>query len=84
MKVSGFFSRVMRNINLLDRMMAELHVRDGLASLPNGGKVLRQAAIRCITCRQTDACSAWLAADGQRSKTPMFCGNRHLFEQLKL
>ncbi len=63
--------------------MVELHVRDSLATLPNGSKVLRQAAIRCIICREADACSAWLDLIEQRSDVPKFCSNRDLFEQLK-
>jgi hypothetical protein len=83
MKLFGFLSRVTRNINLLDRMMAQLHVRDSLASLPDGSNILRQAAILCMTCREAYACSVWIDANDQQDKAPRFCSNRNLLRRLK-
>lgn len=83
MKLFGFFSRVSRNIDLLDRMMVKLGVRDRFASLPNGGDVLRRAAIRCMTCDQAHACSAWLDANEKQIEAPAFCRNHDLFERVK-
>jgi len=74
---------VTRNVGLLDRMMAQLHVRDCLATHPNGSKILRTAAIRCMMCREADACKAWLDNSDRLNKAPKFCNNRDLFEQMK-
>jgi len=82
-KLFGFFTRVKRRTDLLDRMMATLGVRGKFASLPNGPEVLRRAATRCMTCGRADACAAWLDEDRNRIEAPGFCRNHDLFERLK-
>lgn len=65
---------------LMGRMMAQLGVGSEEVAKLSMGLELEQMAKRCMFCRHTAACRAWL--DGTREGAREFCPNASAFDAL--
>lgn len=84
MPLYNLYKRVLRHIDLMDRMMGVVGVRAGIRQLPDAADQLRNAANRCLTCRSADACAHFLEVNPTAEHAPVYCRNRDLFERLKI
>jgi len=64
----------------MDRMMQRFGVDGALNALPAVARV--QAAERCRSCGQQDACRAWLDAVVEADAPPSYCRNGQLIDDL--
>ncbi|WP_428641355.1 DUF6455 family protein [Roseibium sp.] len=73
--------RLNERAELMGRMLRTI---DAMKSVPTGLHAnieLRSAAIRCINCRETEACRQWLDSHEDGAEAPMQeCPNAHLFK----
>jgi len=67
--------RVLRHVELMDRMMERIGVDPALAARIDGGSAWYDARTRCIGCCREAACHAWLAEAGPSAEPPGFCAN---------
>ncbi|QDZ00830.1 hypothetical protein FQ775_10795 [Nitratireductor mangrovi] len=80
MKPFRIIDRMAAKADLMNNMMEHLGVRDGVARMPDGAAVLRNATLRCLTCGHGQECREWLASDTAHSRAPAYCRNRELFD----
>lgn len=83
MPIFKIFSRVLRHIELMDRMMETVGVNKRIRQLPGAASVMRRAANRCMTCSNPEACAEFLATHKEAPEPPVYCRNHDLFERLK-
>jgi hypothetical protein len=83
MAIFDIFTRVDRHVDLMDDMMVTLRVRQSIVELPGGANVLRRATLRCLNCRDTEACRAWLDENWEADEAPPYCLNHDLFARVK-
>lgn len=79
----NIFARMNRRVDLMDDMMATLQVRRAIGELPDGPNVLRRAALRCLNCKETCACRAWLDTHREADEAPIYCRNHDLFARVR-
>jgi len=81
----SFFQRIDEHADLMTRMAETLGV--GLDEAVTDGRLsencLSGAYLRCIGCREAEACSGFLAENAEGAEAaPDYCRNASLFEAL--
>jgi hypothetical protein len=76
------FRRVERQARLFGEMLERVQVDQGKAAREGMGSGFATAAQRCLTCRKTVACEAWLA-QGKSGAAPAFCPNAEFLNSLR-
>ncbi|MCR9134595.1 MAG: DUF6455 family protein [Alphaproteobacteria bacterium] len=83
MRFSSILARISRHADLFEAMANKLGVRDKIFELNNAPSVYRRANMRCLSCGQAEACSAWLEAGAEADEAPDYCRNKTLFARLE-
>ena len=83
MKIPDILKRITRHNELFEAMTEKLHVRDTLLKISENGGVYRRASMRCLSCRNADACEQWLADIPEAHEAPDYCRNKALFTRLE-
>jgi hypothetical protein len=83
MPLYSLYKRVLRHIDLLDRMMTAMDVRPAVRQIPDGPELLRNAAHRCLTCSSADRCTEFLDATEHVAEAPEYCRNKDLLDRLR-
>lgn len=76
----GFLDRMAAKADLMERMMRKLGVRGAITEMPDAPSVMRNAAIRCMSCGHAGECRSWLDANEAPAHAPGYCRNKELFE----
>lgn len=76
----GFLDKMSDKVDLMERMMRKLDVREAITDMPAAPSVLRSAALRCMSCGHAGECSSWLEVNEAPAHAPGFCRNKDLFE----
>ena len=79
MRGLGFMERMATKADLMERMMRKLDVREAISDMPAAPSVLRNAALRCMTCGHTGECRSWLDENQAPAHAPTYCRNKDLF-----
>ncbi|MEQ6250449.1 DUF6455 family protein [Sulfitobacter sp. HNIBRBA3233] len=70
----------------LGQMGGMLDITGAMTALERGlcgDSELQSAVIRCLNCRNDEACKAWLAKAEHGAPPPSFCPNAQLFDGLR-
>jgi hypothetical protein len=76
----GLLDKVSDKVDLMERMMRKLDVRDAIADMPAAPSVIRSAALRCLSCGHAGECKSWLEENEAPQHAPNYCRNKDLFE----
>ena len=71
--------RVLRQSELMDRMIEHMGVDPAAAARLDGGTAWYEARTRCIACHAERQCEAWLARTPRGAQAPAFCHNARFF-----
>ncbi len=82
MKIPDILNRIRRHSELFETMANKLRVRDRLIQVSGNAGVYRRASMRCLSCRNADACEQWLDLAREPDEAPGYCRNRALFARL--
>ena len=77
------FRRVERQAKRLTEMIQRRDVDTGKLVKIGNGFAYAEAREKCLNCRSTRECLAWLDAEPPSSEAPLFCPNFSLFEACK-
>jgi hypothetical protein len=79
-------NRVLRQAELMDRMMERLGVDPAAAARLENGMAWYEARSQCIACHNERNCQEWLklAPPKPSNGPPDFCGNSAFFRRCKL
>ena len=76
----GFLDRMAAKADLMESMMRKLDVREAITEMPSAPSVLRNAALRCMSCGHAGECKSWLEENQAPAHAPNYCRNKDLFE----
>ncbi|MEO9614528.1 MAG: DUF6455 family protein [Nitratireductor sp.] len=80
MSAFGFIDRIAARADLMEKMIDTLGVREGILDMPDEASVMRNAALRCLSCRHGAECGTWLETNATHARAPSYCRNRELFD----
>ena len=77
--LSGF----VRHMDLMSRMFRLTTANSGELQDIRLENDLKQAMLRCVSCRETGACADWLEKAQEGDAPPAFCRNAAYIERLR-
>jgi len=77
------FSRVLRQAELMDRMMDRVGASPSVAVRLESGMAWYEARTRCIDCVHDQRCRDWLQSASPSSAEPDFCPNAQFFRECR-
>lgn len=80
MRDLSYSQRVLRQAELMDRMMGRLRVSRPFASGIDGGLAWYEACTKCIFCTNAKQCCDWLEGSERLTGPAEFCPNTEFFQ----
>ncbi|MVA99064.1 hypothetical protein GN330_17585 [Nitratireductor sp. CAU 1489] len=80
MSAFGFIDKIAARADLMEKMIDTLGVRAGISEMPDQPSVMRNAALRCLSCRHGAECGSWMETSPTHERAPSYCRNRELFD----